>query len=48
MQEDLEAAEAAGCIAFLAKPAAPATVAAEVGRVLAMSQTAPCIPAEAP
>jgi CheY-like chemotaxis protein len=38
MQEDQAAATAAGCIAFLAKPAAPADVAAEVGRVLALSR----------
>ena len=38
MQEDLEAAEAAGCVAFLAKPAAPQLVAAEVGRVLALAR----------
>ena len=41
MQEDLEAAEAAGCVAFLSKPAAPQLVAAEVGRVLAMTRSAP-------
>jgi len=37
MQEDLEAAEAAGCVAYLSKPAEPRRVAEEVGRVLAMS-----------
>ena len=48
MEEDLAAAEAAGCVAFLSKPAAPAFVAAEVGRVLAMAPRAPSTPAEAP
>jgi len=36
MQEDEAAAEAAGCIAFLAKPAEPRVVAAEVKRVLTL------------
>jgi len=39
MQEDRVAAEEAGCVAFLAKPAEPGAVAAEVGRVLAMLQS---------
>jgi two-component system cell cycle response regulator DivK len=39
MQEDRAAAEEAGCVSFLAKPAEPRMVAAEVGRVLAMSQS---------
>jgi two-component system cell cycle response regulator DivK len=38
MEEDLAAAEEAGCIAFLSKPAAPGLVAAEVGRVLALAR----------
>ena len=38
MQEDRVAAEEAGCIAFLAKPAEPGAVAAEVGRVLALTR----------
>ena len=41
MQEDLEAAEAAGCVAYLSKPAEPQLVAAEVGRVLAMARPSP-------
>src|SRR5688572_15377123 len=48
MLEDKAAAAEAGCIAFLAKPAAPAVVAAEVGRVLALGPDAPAIPTEAP
>ena len=39
MQDDLAAAEAAGCVAYLAKPAAPQHVAAEVGRVLALARS---------
>ncbi|HVG44291.1 MAG TPA: response regulator [Longimicrobium sp.] len=38
MEEDKEAAEAAGCVAFLRKPAAPRVVAEEVGRVLAQAR----------
>jgi two-component system, cell cycle response regulator DivK len=38
MAEDLAAAEAAGCIAFLAKPVAPVLVAEEVERVLALAR----------
>jgi two-component system, cell cycle response regulator DivK len=40
MEEDLAAAEAAGCIAFLAKPVAPVLVAEEVQRVLALARPA--------
>ena len=40
MQEDQAAAEEAGCVAFLSKPAAPQLVAAEVGRVLALARQA--------
>jgi CheY-like chemotaxis protein len=36
MREDEAAAEEAGCVGFLSKPAAPQLVAAEVGRVLAL------------
>jgi two-component system, cell cycle response regulator DivK len=36
MREDRAAAAEAGCVAFLAKPAEPRAVAAEVGRVLAL------------
>jgi len=39
MEEDRLAAEEAGCVAFLAKPAEPRAVVAEVGRVLAMLQS---------
>ena len=38
MQEDQAAAEEAGCVAYISKPAAPGVVAAEVQRVLALSQ----------
>ena len=48
MQEDQVAAQEAGCVAFLSKPAEPRVVAAEVGRVLALAPSPPSIPAEAP
>ena len=38
MEEDRVAAAEAGCVAFLAKPAEPGCVAAEVGRVLALAR----------
>jgi two-component system cell cycle response regulator DivK len=40
MQEDQAAAAEAGCVAFLAKPAEPRAVAAEVERVLALPREA--------
>lgn len=44
MSEDREAAEAAGCVLFMSKPAAPQHVAAEVGRILALA-AAPAVAA---
>jgi two-component system, cell cycle response regulator DivK len=38
MQEDLAASQAAGCVAFLSKPAAPGQVAAEVDRILGLAR----------
>jgi CheY-like chemotaxis protein len=43
-QEDRAAAEEAGCVAFLAKPAEPQHVAAEVRRILANGGAPPAAP----